>query len=280
MLTRFLTNNSYQDVENEITLERLKQLANDAQLIQEPILYGKFLNDEHYMKTLDLVLKSTLETKHRGTFYIKNILPRLARKNNLLDIGPGDGKLTSIVGVNFKQITAVDTCEIALRKTEEVISNLNAHVTKIQGSILEVDLPTNYYDLIMVSHVLYYVELSKWMEVAELCYNSLHPGGVMVIVLSGAKLGKADLMHHFSGRSIDIDSYVEKFSYPVELFISNESFYAYDLNTILHIAGFLLCDVNAHTTKKELINYLIENHQVDENLFKISTQQEFIVIEK
>jgi 2-polyprenyl-3-methyl-5-hydroxy-6-metoxy-1,4-benzoquinol methylase len=280
VLTRFLTNNSYQDVENEITLERLKQLANDAQLIREPILYGKFLNDEHYMKTLDLVLNSTLETKHRGTFYIKNILPRLVRKNNLLDIGPGDGKLTSIVGVNFKQITAVDTCEIALRKTEEVISNLNAHVTKIQGSILEVDLPTNYYDLIMVSHVLYYVELSKWMEVAELCYNSLHPGGVMVIVLSGAKLGKADLMHHFSGRSIDIDSYVEKFSYPVEIFISNESFYAYDLNTILHIAGFLLCDVNTYTTKKELINYLIENHQVDENLFKISTQQEFIVIEK
>jgi 2-polyprenyl-3-methyl-5-hydroxy-6-metoxy-1,4-benzoquinol methylase len=280
VLTRFLTNNSYQDVENEITLERLKQLANDALLIREPILYGKFLNDEHYMKTLDLVLNSTLETKHRGTFYIKNILPRLARKNNLLDIGPGDGKLTSIIGMNFKQITAVDTCEIALRKTEEVISNLNAHVTKIQGSILEVDLPTNYYDLIMVSHVLYYVELSKWMEVAELCYNSLRPGGVMVIVLSGAKLGKADLMHHFSGRSIDIDSYVEKFSYPVKIFISNESFYAYDLNTILHIAGFLLCDVNTYTTKKELINYLIENHQVDENLFKISTQQEFIVIEK
>lgn len=279
----FLESDFYQDI-NKITIKQLKRLANKAKCIPEPILYGKFIHDEHFIKTLELVLNSTLETTHRASFYLKKILPQLSSKNNLLDVGPGNGQLTSLMNGKFKQITVVDPCEEAVQTIKKINWEANTKLVTIQDSILKTNLPEKHFDLIMLSHVLYYIEQNKWFEVAELCYKALHPNGIMVIVLSGAKLGKAELMHYFSGRSIDIESFTQqcadRLSSFIENFVSNEDFYAYNLNTILHIAGFLLSDINTFTSKKNLKDYVIKNFKINKNLFKISTQQEFIVIKK
>ena len=280
----FLDNDFYR-INDEILTVDLKSLSHKARSIPTPLLYGKFLNDAHYMKTLDLVLSSTMETKHREIFFFEKVLPKIMQKNTLLDVGPGNGGLAS-VAEQFKQITLVDTCNIALNKTEKNIlhSKKSAEIIKIHQDILTTNLPEDYYNMIMISHVLYYIDSSKWAEVAELCYNALRPNGVMVIVLSGAKLGKAELMRHFSGKSIDIDFYIQdcinRFACLIEVFRSTEYFYACDLSTMLHIAGFLLYDINTYTTKNKLIDYVTAHHQVNKDLFKLSTQQEFILIRK
>lgn len=281
ILVNFLDDDFYKDVKSEISYSNLLKLSKQSKRLEVPSLYGKFLNDRHYMETLDLILSSTDETIHRGLFYSKKILPHLEKVENLLDVGSGNGKITKMIGESFKEITLLDSCSMALDQVSTMLGD--KRVLKINGSVCESRLPGNYYDLIMMSHVLYYVDPALWINATQKCYQSLRPGGVMVVVLSGAKLGKASLMQHFSGHSIDIESYTKACAREfgaVEVFLSNEKFCSCDLPTMLHIAGFLLCDVNAYAKKEDLEDYLIQNHKKSDSSFEITTQQEFIVIRK
>lgn len=278
--------NDFYGISNEIPNTVLKSLSLKAKSIPQPLWYGKFINNEHYMQTLDLILSSTMETKHREIFFSKEVSPRIHNKNTLLDIGPGTGELSVSMAMLFNNITLVDVNDIALTRTEENIlrSKPSATITKIHQSILETNLQKNHYDMIMISHMLYYIDPLRWMEIINLCYSALKTKGLMAIVLSGASHGKAKLMQHFSGKSVDIDYFIQscadKFSCPIEVFRTREYFYACDIETMLHITGFLLYDINTHATRDKLARYIVKNHQINKHFFKISTEQEFILIEK
>jgi hypothetical protein len=282
-----LDSDFYKGTRNTLTPENLQKLADFASTIPEPELFGTFKDEMHYKMTLQLMLGSTLETRHRGIFFRRIVLPALPQKNNLLDIGPGDGKLTSWIGNNFKTVTLLDP-------NKEIIDSLNMKsrllkkyisIKKIERSILEAAIPDNHYNLILLSHILYYIPRSQWQATINKAYQATKIRGLTAIVLSGDHFGKDKLIRHFGGNSIDIDSLFKECSSlyganNVKIFASKEVIITASFLAMLHIAGFFLNDAKVSTTKESLITYLRDNCQKNNGYYMMSTQQKFILIYK
>jgi SAM-dependent methyltransferase len=281
-----LPENYFSNLKNHLTAKGLQLLSEQAKKIPVPPRFGEIIDDNHYLQTLEFVLNSTIETKHRCLFFLKNILPRLQSYDALLDVGVGDGQLTNLISRNFKLVTAMETNKVALDNlgAKKKIIKKNATLHKIHGSILNTKLPDNHYDLGVLSHILYYIDQSKWLETIENAYKTIKPGGFIAIVLSGDGRGKADLIKYFGGNPLGIDNLIKdcsnKFNTDIEVFESNETFYAKNMSSMLHIAGFFLRDSEATATHKELEAYLNLHHRKHKNKFEMTSQQKFILIHK
>lgn len=283
----YLKDSFYRGMRSVLSEERLKKLDELVRDIPEPELFGSYRDDLHYLKTLNLMLNSTDETRRRGLFIKKGILPYLNPHNKLLDLGTGNGQLISWIGNRFNYITAVDINKEAIN-----LLNVNKHILhphifleKINSSIFDVQFKSNHYDLTLLSHVLYYIKDFKWLEAIEKAYQATRSNGVIIIALSGDGLDKANLIKDFGGYPIEINRLFKecKFYFGnefTEMFVSQELIVSRSLFTMLHIAGFFLYDVGVTAKKESLINYIKQCYQKDKNFYSMRSQQKFIVIKK
>jgi 2-polyprenyl-3-methyl-5-hydroxy-6-metoxy-1,4-benzoquinol methylase len=265
-------------------LQNLQELDDFSKTIALPHVIGKFNSDEHYLKTLKLVLQSTLETHNRILFFHDKILPKLEHKNSFLDVGPGDGSLTLEVAKYFKSITAIDSNHYALDCLEKALHQ-NISLTKINKSIADVDMDCYSYDLMILSHVLYYVSSNIRLKIIESAYNGLKKNGNLVIILGGDELGKASLIEYFGGENLKIDQLaLDCFrifgANNVSLYASDEAFLTHSKEAMFHIAAFMLGDANISAKNDDLNRYIDRNFQLSENRFLMTTRQKFIIIKK
>ena len=274
----------YEGAKNELTNLHLLNLAAEAETIATPCIYGRFLNDEHYLKTLSLVLNSTHETRNRIIFFLKAILPKLKEKQSFLDIGPGDGLVTLPISQHFKQVTVIDNNQKILNNLITLFPTKTTY-KKISGSIVDAQLPSNSYDLATLSHILYYVSPSEWLNIVDVTYKSLTPDGLLVIVLSGDALDKADLIRNFKGTIPPTDQLatlcISKFGHNnVELYSSEEAFLSHSRQAMLCISAFMLADAQVTASEEALTDHVEQKMKRSENYFEMSTLQKYIVIRK
>lgn len=282
-----LEENFYNGLRNVLTPERLQCLAKKSRQIPLPKIFGETLNEAHYSKTFNLLVNSTDETRLCAQFFFHQILPKLTERNNMLDVGAGDGKLIKLIGSQFNHITAIDD-NLEIINTLNVnkkIARKRAQLIKIHASILDANLPNNYYNLVTLSHLLYYIERSQWLKIIQQVYNATKPGGIIMIVLSGDDLGKKHLLEYFGGQPLNIDSFTQEcISYfgssNIELFASTGKLAAADITAMLHISGFLLRDAKTIASKKDLSKYLNQYCKKTENYFELTSQQKFILVHK
>lgn len=264
--------------------KNLDRLALFAKTIEEPVVIGKFNNDEHYIETLKLTLHSTLETNNRILFFQNTILPIIYTKNSMLDIGPGDGSITNQIAPYFKKITAVDPNYCTLENLDILISDPENFI-KINKDIILTELEDNTYDLAICSHVLYYIDPEQRLNLIQNIYNSLKKNGLLAIVLGGDELGKANLIESFGGVNLKIDHLASECQNlfglnNVYLYASNEAFITSSKEAMFHISAFMLADANVSAKRDDLIDYITQNFQLSENRFLMTTRQKFIVIKK
>lgn len=281
---QLITESFYQDATNQLTDENLQMLAHFATTIDEPVILGEFQNEAHYLKTLQLVLKSTHETRNLNHFFLKKIIPIVITKNNLLDIGPGDGSLTSSIAQYFNHLTAVDLNSKILDDLSDILS-CKTEYAKLPVGILGAQLMPDHYDLAVLSHVLYYIPPEKWFEVVKKTYNSLKQNGILVIALGGDERGKAELIRTFAGVKLGIDQLavncIDEFSSRnVDLYASEEVFITFTIQAMLHIAAFMLRDVDVQASKHALIDYINSKMKKSDDRFVMTSRQKFIVIRK
>lgn len=269
---------------NELTHEKLKTLSDFSKTIESPHILGKFNNEQHYLQTLRLVLSSTHETYNRITFFLNKILPKLPADGSLLDIGPGDGSLTKSLIHNFKDITLVDINHHALHNLQKTLPPL-INLLQISESILNVNLKPNCYNLAVLSHMLYYIKPKLWLKIIKSVYNSLKDNGILVIILGGDELDKAELIQHFGEQTLEIDKLAIKCrntfgATNVSFYASNESFVACSEEAMLHISAFMLADANILAPKEALTNYIHKEFKKSDNHFEMTTIQKYIIITK
>lgn len=279
-----ISRENYTNAPNELTEAKLKNLVALANAIEEPHIFGKFNNEEHYLKTLSLVLSSTHETRNRILFFLKDILPIITSKKSLLDVGPGDGRLTRILARYFAHVTAVDSNSHILRNLNALLS-ANTSYHSVNKNILDADLVSEAYDCAVVSHILYYINREDWDSVIKNLYRSLTKNGILVVVLGGDELDKADLIHNFNGNNLKIDHLVyqcmEFFGQSnVSAYASDEVFMSLTNVGMLHIAAFMLADAGVTAHKVELVDYINSNLKNPRGHFEMTTRQKFILIRK
>lgn len=267
-------------IRKEVNEDRLKYLSDISKDILLPKIFGKFESDALYLKTVDLFIKSTEETRNRCTFFLKKILPNLKSYDKLLDVGPGNGRLTRLIGRYFQETTLIDTVPEVLDNIQPRSFPKSATLKKIYQSFLHAILPNEYFDLIVLSHVMYHFPETKWMNILQKALSSLKSSGKLVVVVNSG-LDRETLGHHFNGTASTIENFIHhinQLNKKVDIYSSKESFRAKDLTTMLHICGLHLHDRNGKASKDDLELYINNNYLLSDKRYKMEVHQHFIVI--
>jgi SAM-dependent methyltransferase len=267
---------------NSISREKLNDIANRVLDLREPNSFGKFQTNGDYLKTLDILLESTFETSNRYCFFQKIIIPKIRNFFEMLDIGPGTGALTQMIGEKFNYVTAVDSNIEPLLSLKKNFPN-PTKLKIIHQSIIDVNVPRNKFDLAILSHVLYYIPVNKWTCIIDKLLNSLVPSGVLVVILNGG-MGKAKLIKHFGGTPRNIDHLLpdltEKSGVNVEMYVSKEIFYSLGLEPLLHISGIHLLDAGISASREDLTSYLEKNSTKVNGIYELDVNQKFLILQK
>lgn len=262
----------------------VKRLSDCSKRIPEPPLFGQFNDTTHYLETLDLLLALTLETSHRYEFFQKVVVPLLSGFSSMLDVGPGDGGLCHILSNDFEEIVALDANREPLRRVEDKLVGKDGKLIFVNKSIVDANLPRNHFNLVILSHILYYLDRSLWPRIIEKLFDSLSQGGVLVVVLNGG-LGKRDMITHFGGMDFHLDHTIKDFlskrtPAQVGFFSTKELYLTFGVSPMCHVAGLHLYDADIRVEKKRLIGYLEENSATGKGFYEMDIYQRFVVIKK
>lgn len=267
---------------NILTKRRLRLNDRVAAKLPQPSRYGHFADPANYLATLNVLHRSTQEA-HRGRcFLYTKVLPQIKHKQNFLDVGPGNGKICKFIGRYFQSITLVDSHPETLSLIKRSMFHPSKTLYKLIGKVEDVELPECEYNLIVLSHVLYYIDPRKWLGLIEQLYNKLADKGIMVIIMNSG-LDKAAMIKHFGGEPINLiplENCCETSDVNCEIYTSQESFHAIKLETMLQICNLHLNDGGADASEEELTGYLQQFYDAENKLYKLSSQLKFFVLHK
>ena len=276
----FLNSLTKRDKENTELEKKCKGLVK----IPEPSVFGTFSNNRHYLQTVEFLTNFTNETTNRVNFFLKNILPKLPIKERLLDVGPGNGILSTYLGPHFFHITLVDADQNVLEEVKHrLFIKKHVSIECIHDAIENVPLHDNDFDLAVLSHVLYHVSRLEWNNLVHKVYSSLRNGGYLVIVINDG-LDRSKLTQHFGGINLNIEKLItdcqKSLDTEVSIFITNEVVTTHEQEYIMHIAGLFLHDAQTATSKVDLADFIDKEFLKVDGRDEMTMQQTLIVLKK
>lgn len=147
------------------------------------------MNDSIYKKSFKLFLRRTDEKSVIERFIINNI--KLNKKMNFLDIGTGDGFLTSIISKKVKSTLAIEPNQsfYKLLLKQKKIRVLNKTWEEVHLNEL--------FDLILAAYVVTYFPKTQRKQLIKKMYSMLNPGGNILILSVDAKKGSWRKIHTY-----------------------------------------------------------------------------------
>ncbi len=217
--------------------------------------------DDEFKRQLELFVKSSTE---KGIELVKigEIIAGLTGRRSFLDIGAGGGELTIPVSLSFEKTTVVETNEQQTR----YLQRRCPHFRIIRDSWEDVDLGSEQFDLILCSHVLYYITEDRWVTIIEKMYAHLAKGGCMAIVIQSPIGEVADFFRRFTTYDINIlplwGEMIRRYGdQAVSVKYFTNDIFTEKLEETASIGLFLLIDRNFRKRKDEIIKYFEEHHR-------------------
>jgi len=242
---------------------------------------GEFLDHQQYLFAVDLLILSTLETQHRNQILSHRVMPMFKSFNNMLDIGVGNGDLTHHLGSYYNYVTIIDNDQNALDNIQDDYYLADTKTNKILGSILEVDIPDKKYDLILLSHVLYYIDPDLRISLVSKLRNMLSNEGYLMIIFNEG-LSRYEFTKHFGGKNFEFSELLNKlksedYHNSVRIIESREEIRNSNLNEMLHIASVCLKDASATENIDDVKDYL-RSHHYNDGVYSMEMTQNIILI--
>ncbi|MBI2092605.1 MAG: class I SAM-dependent methyltransferase [Deltaproteobacteria bacterium] len=132
--------------------------------------YSRLFSSGYYAKSDEKEILA-----QRLTEYLKN-----ETFDQALDVGPGDGRITRLIAERSKGLTAVEVEEDYRRSFRQNFPKAKLFETPIQ----QTNFPSQSFDLILASHVFYYLPITEWHSQLTRCYEWLRPEGRLICILN------------------------------------------------------------------------------------------------
>ncbi len=215
--------------------------------------------DAEYQQQLRLFSECSTE---KGIELIKigEVISTLDSRSRFLDIGAGGGYITIPVSQLFDETTIIEPNE---KQAAFLIRRCPAcRVFNTFWS--DANLTGKNFDLILCSHVLYYIPAGTWMDTIRKMYYHLEPGGRIVIVLQSPLGEVARFFSHFTEYDVPAIDLAEKLieqygETSVELQYFQNEIYTESLEDMADIGLFLLLDRKFRDVKPEIMDYFEKN---------------------
>ena len=147
------------------------------------------MNNDIYKKSFSLFLRRTDE-KSVIKHFIRDNIP-IVKKIDFLDIGGGDGSLTSVISKEARTTLVVEPNHSFNKElsTRRKIKVLNEKWENIQLN--------NTFDFILAAYVITYFPKNKIRRLIRKMYALLRPGGYILILSVDARMGSWRKVHTY-----------------------------------------------------------------------------------
>ena len=228
-----------------------------------------------------LILFSECSTE-KGIELLKigEVIAGLPDRQRFLDIGAGGGHLTIPVAQQFEQTTIIEPNQ----KQAEIFCRRYPAFCVHTASWTDVDLGDERFDLILCSHVLYYIPEGAWLAMIEKMYRHLSPGGCIVIVLQSPLGEVAQFFSSLTSYDVPIleltrDAIKRYGEDAVILQYFQNEIYCDSRDDIVNIGLFLLLDRKFRSRVDEIAAYFDRHHQTGTG-YRIMQDDILLIIKK
>jgi SAM-dependent methyltransferase len=141
------------------------------------------MSNQEFRNLFDGLVRATDEYTKLIPVLTETVVPGLSNPNALLDVGAGPGLITEPLATYFEEVTIIEPDPVYCLNALEKLLSQSKLVTAFNGTWDDVFLGSRLYDLIVCSHVLYFVEAPKWGHFIEKMISYLAPGGRLAVIL-------------------------------------------------------------------------------------------------
>lgn len=193
-----------------------------------------------YQHAFQVFLDHT-DQKAKAREWLDRLVDGLPSRDLFIDAGAGNGKVTAWFTDPFQRTVAIEPNPYLCEELRH--SCPTARV--LPEAILTAEPPTGA-DLILCSHVLYYIPEAEWSAHLDRLASWLAPGGVLVVVLQNHETDCMRLLEQFHGRRFDLAALARRFEaerrsdYRVDLETVPARVVTPDFTAALTIAEFIL----------------------------------------
>ena len=223
------------------------------------------------------------DQKLKAQKVLSDLIDRLPSRRVFIDAGAGNGKVTAWFIERFGRTIAIEP-NASLRHDLES-SCPTAEI--IPEQILNAEIEATG-DLILCSHVFYYVDASEWMQTLTRLASWLAPGGLLVLLVQNHDTDCMQMLNHFLGRRFLVSSLARQFqearpgSYAVQIDTSPARIETPDFRSAYVIAEFMLnlLPMPHPPAQRALEDYVRAHFERPDGSFRFSCDQDFIQIRK
>ena len=238
---------------------------------------------DDYRKAFDCFLAHT-DQKTVMRSRLDKVVGELPRRDVFVDGGAGNGAVTTWYAGDFAKTIAVEP-NASLRAE---LARQCPQATVIDGTITSAAIEP-VADLVLCSHVFYYIPSDAWLENLERMVSWLAPGGVLVCALQNHGTDCMRMLDYFYGRHYNLSKLTDQFRrgagsrYNVRLETLPATINTDTLEDAYTIAEFMLNLVDLENdpqkpTRAGLEEYVRRYFQNVAGRFSFTCDQDFLMI--
>ncbi|APU16929.1 Methyltransferase domain [Actinoalloteichus sp. GBA129-24] len=236
-------------------------------------------SDPAYERAFAAFLAHT-DQKRQMWAHLESIVADLPRHDVLIDAGAGEGGTTAWLSGSFRRTIAVEPNSVLRKRLHMVCPT----ATVLPSRILETT-PDARGDLVLNSHVLYYIPRPEWPAVLARLASWISRRGELIVVLQNPDSSAMGMVRHLTGHRFDLTSAAEEFitgdaggRWVVRVETSPARVRAPDLETATTIAEFILgiTPVEAHPERAAVSEYVQEHFVAADGSYTIDCTQDFL----
>ncbi|MFH1752503.1 MAG: class I SAM-dependent methyltransferase [archaeon] len=222
------------------------------------------LGQKKFVDRLDLLTSFSNEKEVIARKFIEITNP--SKNHSFLDVGCGNGVVTSIISKKVGSVTGLDTCKTMLDLTKKKVPSARL----IKGDWGKVKLKEKF-DLILASYLLEYFDVKEKVSVVKKMFDCLNPGGKLVIVMNSGSNQYFKFLKSLypivkktpepNGPAGNFAERLKKAGFKPKLFVDTCSYRIPSIQDMIKISSlfFEATDKQIVETKEELNGYIEKN---------------------
>jgi len=242
-------------------------------------LYSSLSGD--YQRAFQVFLDHT-DQKATARAWLERLVAGLPSRRVFVDAGAGNGKVTAWFTDAFEHA-------IAIEPNPHLRADLAQHCPSVEvlpDTILEAS-PSRPGDLVLCSHVLYYIDGEAWMAHVERMASWLAANGVLVVAIQNQDTDCMRMLDHFYGWRFDLHALVTRLraEHGQELAVTLETVPAHvttqDFERAYVVAEFMMnLPPSAYPVpRRDLEAYVQQTFRRDDG-YRFSCHQDFLQIRR
>lgn len=235
-----------------------------------------------YHEAFQVFLQNT-DQKVKARAWLDGFVRQLPKRELFLDIGAGNGQVTAWYTEAFQKAIATEP-NASLRAD---LLKACPGIEVLPSKILEAQLPPKG-DLVLCSHVFYYLPGEEWMPSLAQLASWISEEGAAVVALQNHETDCMKMLEHFSGRAFNLAALAEQFrqekgaKYEAKLETVAAHITTQDLESAVTIAGFILnlLPMSEPPLLRDLEEYVRERFSQPDGGCRFSCHQDFLQVRR